>query len=79
MGFFLEIDLIIFIMKLIIHILDTFASKIAAINDETADASIGNVTGSNAVNVFLGIGLPWTFASFYWAFKGEQGLKFVFL
>ncbi|KAL3995742.1 inactive dipeptidyl peptidase 10 [Sarotherodon galilaeus] len=35
---------------------DTFASKVAAIQDQYADASIGNVTGSNAVNVFLGIG-----------------------
>merc|ERR1712168_1787015 len=38
---------------------DTFASKTAAIQDETADASVGNVTGSNAVNVFLGIGIAW--------------------
>merc|ERR1712070_320990 len=38
---------------------DTFASKTAALQDEHADASIGNVTGSNAVNVFLGLGLPW--------------------
>jgi len=52
---------------------DTFASKLAAINDDTADASIGNVTGSNAVNVFLGIGIPWTFAAFYWVHKGEEG------
>ncbi|MEQ2219203.1 Sodium/calcium exchanger 1, partial [Xenoophorus captivus] len=29
----------------------TFASKVAAIQDQYADASIGNVTGSNAVNV----------------------------
>ena len=36
------------------YVLDTFASKTAAIEDETADASVGNVTGSNAVNVFLG-------------------------
>ena len=34
---------------------DTFASKVAAIQDQYADASVGNVTGSNAVNVFLGI------------------------
>jgi solute carrier family 8 (sodium/calcium exchanger) len=46
---------------------DTFASKSAAIGDDTADASVGNVTGSNAVNVFLGIGVAWTFAAFYWA------------
>ena len=26
----------------------------------------GNVTGSNAVNVFLGLGLPWVLASIYW-------------
>ena len=45
---------------------DTFASKIAAINDDTADNSVGNVTGSNAVNVFLGIGIAWTMAAFYW-------------
>merc|ERR1712203_453451 len=36
---------------------DTFASKTSAIEDDTADNSVGNVTGSNAVNVFLGIGI----------------------
>merc|ERR1712241_1200928 len=51
---------------------DTFASKTAAIEDETADASVGNVTGSNAVNVFLGIGIAWTMAAIYWEAKGEQ-------
>merc|ERR1711977_800542 len=45
---------------------DTFASKTAAVQDPTADASIGNVTGSNSVNVFLGLGLPWMMAAFYW-------------
>ncbi|XP_038072964.1 sodium/calcium exchanger 1-like [Patiria miniata] len=42
---------------------DTFASKVAAVGDKHADASIGNVTGSNAVNVFLGIGVAWTMAA----------------
>ena len=51
---------------------DTFASKTAAIEDETADNSVGNVTGSNAVNVFLGIGIAWTMAAIYWEAKGEQ-------
>lgn len=37
----------------------------AAIQDKYADASVGNVTGSNAVNVFLGIGLAWTMAAIY--------------
>mmetsp|Transcript_54385 Transcript_54385/g.129605 ORF Transcript_54385/g.129605 Transcript_54385/m.129605 type:complete len:836 (+) Transcript_54385:114-2621(+) len=45
---------------------DTFASMTAATVDAYADASIGNVTGSNSVNVFLGLGLPWTIASLYW-------------
>lgn len=45
---------------------DTFASRTAAVQDPTADASIGNVTGSNSVNVFLGLGLPWTIGSYYW-------------
>merc|ERR1712176_1378609 len=52
---------------------DTFASKTAAIEDETADNSVGNVTGSNAVNVFLGIGIAWTIAAIYWE---SQGLTF---
>jgi len=51
---------------------DTFASKTAAIQDETADASVGNVTGSNAVNVFLGVGIAWSMAAIYWASQGEK-------
>jgi len=51
---------------------DTFASKAAATQDEWADASIVNVTGSNSVNVFLGIGLPWLLASVFWAINGPN-------
>ncbi|XP_047221824.1 sodium/calcium exchanger 1-like isoform X1 [Girardinichthys multiradiatus] len=51
---------------------DTFASKVAAIQDQYADASIGNVTGSNAVNVFLGIGVAWSIAAIYHYSKGEE-------
>ncbi|KAG9331773.1 hypothetical protein JZ751_017241 [Albula glossodonta] len=51
---------------------DTFASKVAATQDQYADASVGNVTGSNAVNVFLGIGVAWSVAAVYWRVKGEQ-------
>jgi len=54
---------------------DTFASKTAAIEDETADASVGNVTGSNAVNVFLGIGIAWTMAAMYWEFQPDPTQK----
>ncbi|CAG9820318.1 unnamed protein product [Phaedon cochleariae] len=50
---------------------DTFASKVAAIHDAHADASVGNVTGSNAVNVFLGIGVAWSIAALYHHFNGK--------
>ncbi|XP_034041000.1 sodium/calcium exchanger 1b isoform X1 [Thalassophryne amazonica] len=50
---------------------DTFASKVAAMQDQYADASIGNVTGSNAVNVFLGIGVAWSIAAIYHHSRGE--------
>lgn len=56
---------------------DAFASKAAALSDDTADASIGNVTGSNSVNVFLGLGLPWSLASIYWSggFASDKAKK----
>ena len=52
---------------------DTFASVTAARSDDNADASIGNVTGSNSVNVFLGLGLPWLISSLYHYVKGTPG------
>jgi len=45
---------------------DTFASVQATREAPDADAAIGNVTGSNAVNVFLGLGIPWLIASLYY-------------
>ena len=48
---------------------DTFASKQAAQESEFADSAIGNVTGSNSVNVFLGLGFPWVIASIYYVSK----------
>ena len=50
---------------------DTFASRTAAQSEPYADSSIGNITGSNSVNVFLGLGLPWMVAAFYWANIGR--------
>merc|ERR550514_862560 len=49
---------------------DTFASRTAAQQDDVADNSIGNVTGSNSVNVFLGLGLPWTLGAIVWKRRG---------
>ena len=45
---------------------DTFASMAAARSSQYADSAIGNITGSNSVNVFLGLGLPWVIACIYW-------------
>lgn len=51
---------------------DTFASKTAAEQDPFADASVGNVTGSNSVNVFLGLGMPWSIGAIYWSVVGYE-------
>jgi Ca2+/Na+ antiporter len=51
---------------------DTFASKAAAVAEETADSAVGNVTGSNSVNVFLGLGLPWMIAAIAWSKDASQ-------
>merc|ERR1711871_1389044 len=56
---------------------DTFASMTAAEEGTYADAAIGNVTGSNSVNVMLGLGLPWVMASLFFMAKGEKFLVFV--
>jgi len=50
---------------------DTFASMTAARTSESADSAIGNITGSNCVNVFLGLGLPWAIAATYKYRKDE--------
>lgn len=44
---------------------DTFASMTAAKSSKYADSAIGNVTGSNSVNVFVGLGVPWIISSVY--------------
>jgi Ca2+/Na+ antiporter len=54
---------------------DLFASKVSAVEDPAADNAIGNVTGSNAVNVFLGLGLPWMMAAFYWSGNANEEWK----
>lgn len=51
---------------------DTFASMTAARTSPDADSAIGNITGSNSVNVFLGLGLPWVIASIYWKVKHDS-------
>jgi len=53
---------------------DTFASMVAAQQEVYADAAVGNVTGSNSVNVFLGLGLPWVIAATYEAQSTRKNL-----
>jgi Ca2+/Na+ antiporter len=47
-----------------------FLAKDSAVNEEFADASIVDVTSNTAVNVMMGLGMPWTIASIYWAATG---------
>jgi len=51
---------------------DTFASMTAARNADYADSAIGNITGSNSVNVFLGLGLPWAIAVSFWSANSDD-------
>jgi solute carrier family 8 (sodium/calcium exchanger) len=53
---------------------DTFASRLATQQEARADAAITNVTGSNSVNVFLGLGLAWTISAVYWTTQGPNDL-----
>lgn len=55
---------------------DTFASRQATIEAPDADAAIGNVTGSNSVNVFLGLGFPWLICSVYYRISGDSDGEF---
>ena len=48
---------------------DLFVSRIAVRMDSTADNAIGNITGSNSFNVFVGLGLPWLLAAIHWKIK----------
>jgi solute carrier family 8 (sodium/calcium exchanger) len=48
-------------------------------NDPNADAAIGNITGSNSVNVFLGLGTPWLIGSCYYKSKVGRGVVSCFV
>ncbi|KAL5701297.1 hypothetical protein ACHQM5_026647 [Ranunculus cassubicifolius] len=44
---------------------DLIASKIAAERQTTADSAIANITCSNSVNIYIGIGIPWLIDTTY--------------
>lgn len=50
---------------------DAVAMRAAAKENQDADSSIGHISGSSAVNVFVGLGIPWTIGSIYWSAKGS--------
>jgi solute carrier family 8 (sodium/calcium exchanger) len=62
-------------IALVLAIPDTVSAYKSATSTESkyADASIGTVAGSNAVAIFVGLGLPWVNATIYhWAKYGQS-------
>ncbi|XP_072955233.1 magnesium/proton exchanger [Typha angustifolia] len=53
---------------------DLVASKIAAERQVTADSAIANITCSNSVNIYVGIGIPWLINTTYNFFVYQQPL-----
>lgn len=66
---------------------DLVASKIAAERQTTADSAIANITCSNSVNIYVGIGVPWLIDTAYnliaygepLRIKNAKGLSFSLL
>ena len=42
-----------------------FVSRLAILHDDDAQSALENMCGSNSVNVFLGLGVPWLIGSLY--------------
>ncbi|XP_010684387.1 magnesium/proton exchanger isoform X2 [Beta vulgaris subsp. vulgaris] len=54
---------------------DLVASKIAAQRQTTADSAIANITCSNSVNIYVGIGIPWLINTTYNYFAYQEPLR----
>ncbi|KAL0315228.1 UNVERIFIED_CONTAM: Magnesium/proton exchanger, partial [Sesamum calycinum] len=54
---------------------DLVASKIAAERQLTADSAIANITCSNSVNIYIGIGVPWLIDTLYNFFAYKKPLR----
>ncbi|XP_075490357.1 magnesium/proton exchanger isoform X2 [Primulina tabacum] len=54
---------------------DLVASKIAAERQLTADSAIANITCSNSVNIYVGIGVPWLINTLYNYFAYKEPLR----
>lgn len=53
---------------------DIFTNAVAAKHEMNAEAAIGNIFGLNAMNFFLGISLPWLYATIY--LKDKQNVDY---
>nr|DAD33277.1 TPA_asm: hypothetical protein HUJ06_012128 [Nelumbo nucifera] len=58
---------------------DLVASKIAAERQTTADSAIANITCSNSVNIYVGIGIPWLIDTAYNFIAYREPLRFLCL
>jgi len=55
-----------------------FVSRLAIMHDDNAQSALENMTASNSVNVFIGLGIPWLIGSVYHAVApGGQGVYVV--
>lgn len=54
---------------------DLVASMIAAERQKTADSAIANITCSNSVNIYVGIGVPWLIDTLYNFIAYRQPLR----
>ncbi|KAL0457918.1 UNVERIFIED_CONTAM: Magnesium/proton exchanger [Sesamum latifolium] len=54
---------------------DLVASKIAAERQLTADSAMANITCSNSVNIYIGIGVPWLIDTLYNFFAYKKPLR----
>ncbi|XP_021907022.1 magnesium/proton exchanger isoform X2 [Carica papaya] len=56
---------------------DLVASKIAVERQITADSAIANITCSNSVNIYVGIGVPWLINTLYnfFAYREPLGIQ----
>lgn len=74
-GCFVNLDdsiIVIIFVVLGISMLDMFVSKQVVVGEKMVDSLIGNINGSNLVNVFLGLGLFWFMVFIYYMIQVKK-------
>lgn len=74
-----KIVVVIIFVVLGISMLDMFVSKLVVINEKIVDSLVGNINGSNVVNVFFGLGFFWLIVFIYWEVKVSYLLLMCFI